>query len=483
MVKHGPSCHSCSLVSDTFSAPGHDLIDWIAQYLREVERYPVRAQVAPGDIARAVAAHPPENGEPLDVILRDAKEKLIPGITHWQHPGFLGYFAITATEPGILAEILSAALNVNGMLWATSPAATELEQVTVRWLAELLGLDDRWFGQLTDTASTSTLLALAAARDADPAIDVRGRGLAGRADVPALRVYCSELAHSSVDKAVITLGIGHANLVKIPVDAEFRMRTDVLAQRIAEDRAAGYRPIAVVAVSGTTGVASIDPIAAIADVCKHEGLWLHVDAAYAGSAAVAPEYQWVLDGVERADSLVVNPHKWMLTPVGCSAFWVRDPNALRRAFTLVPEYLRTSAVDVLDYHDVGYQLGRPFRALKLWMVLRAYGARGLADVIRAHCALAQRLVEWVKSDPDWKVVAPVHLSLVCLRYAPPGMSPEEADAANMRILETVNARGRVLLSHTKIDGRVVLRLAIGNARTEERHVKTAWEELRKAAES
>ncbi len=464
-----------------FAIHGHALVDWIAAYLRDLERYPVRAQTSPGDIVRALPAHAPQEGEPLDDILRDAREKLIPGITHWQHPGFLGYFAITAPVPGILAEILSAALNVNGMLWATSPAATELEQVTVRWLGELLGIGEGWFGQLTDTASTSTLLALAAARDADPSIDARGRGLAGRADLPALRVYCSELAHSSVDKAVITLGIGHSNLVKIPVDAEFRMRTDVLERRIAEDRAAGYRPIAVVAVSGTTGVASIDPIAAIGAVCKRERLWLHVDAAYAGSAAVAPEYRWVLDGVEFADSLVVNPHKWMVTPVGCSAFWVRDANTLRRAFTLVPEYLRTSAVDVLDYHDVGYQLGRPFRALKLWMVLRAYGARGLADMIRAHCALAQKVVGWVKATPDWEVAAPVHLSLVCVRYSPPGMSVEEANKRNMQILETVNARGKVLLSHTKLNDRVVLRMAIGNARTEERHVRTAWEELKEAA--
>jgi aromatic-L-amino-acid decarboxylase len=458
-------------------------VDWIARYLRDVEQYPVRARTAPGDIARAMAEHAPAQGEPLDLILRDAKEKLLPGITHWQHPGFLAYFANTATAPGILGELLTAALNANGMIWATSPAATELEQVTMRWLAELLGIGDGWFGQITDTASTSTLLALAAARDADPAVDARGRGLAGRTDLPALRVYASEFAHSSVDKAVITLGIGHDNLVKIPVDEAFRMRPDALAERIAADRAAGMRPIAVVAVVGTTSVASIDPVAAIAEVCQREKLWLHVDAAYAGSAAVAPEFRWILDGVQRADSLVVNPHKWMVTPVGCSALWVRDANTLRRAFTLVPEYLRTNAVDVLDYHDVGFQLGRPFRALKLWMVLRAYGAQGLADIIREHCALAQRMAGWVREAPDWQLAAPVHLSLVCVRYAPPAMSPADADAANMAILERVNAGGRVLLSHTKINGRVVLRLAIGNARTGERHVRGAWEALQRAAET
>jgi aromatic-L-amino-acid decarboxylase len=464
-----------------FAAHAHELVDWIAEYLRDVGHLPVRSTVTPGEIARSLPASAPQRGEPLAAILADARSKLMPGITHWQHPGFLAYFANTATAPGILAELLAAALNANGMIWATSPAATELEQVTMRWLAELLGLGESWFGQITDTASTSTLLALAAARDADPALDVRGRGLAGRDDIRALRVYCSEHAHSSVDKAVMTLGIGHANLVKIPADAEFRMRPDALAQHIAADRAAGFHPVAVVAVAGTTSVASFDPVDAIADICRREKLWLHVDAAYAGAAAVAPEFRWVLDGVTRADSLVVNPHKWMVTPIGCSALWVRDAHALRRAFTLVPEYLRTSAGDGLDYHDVGFQLGRPFRALKLWMVLRAYGAEGLAQLIRSHCGMAQHFAGWVRSEPQWRVVAPVLVSLVCFQHAPPHLDGTALDAHNTQIMESVNRRGHVLLSHTRINGRVVLRLAIGNARTEEIHVRTAWEDLRAAS--
>jgi aromatic-L-amino-acid decarboxylase len=351
----------------------------------------------------------------------------------------------------------------------------------MRWLAEVLGIGDAWFGQITDTASTSTLLALAAARDADPTVDARGRGLAGRADLPALRVYCSEFAHSSVDKAVMTLGIGHANLVKIPVDERFRLRPDALASAIAEDRVAGFRPIAIVATAGTTSVASIDPVSAIADIAQRERLWLHVDASYAGAAASAPEFRWVLDGAARAASLVVNPHKWMAVPVGCSALWVRDAASLRRAFTLVPEYLRTNAGDVLDYHDVGFQLGRPFRALKLWMVMRAYGVNGLASIIRKHCALAKEFAGWVHAADGWEISAPVELSLVCFRYAPKGMSPENADAANSRILEAVNKGGRALLSHTKVGGRVVLRLAIGNARTEAHHLHTAWADLQAAA--
>jgi aromatic-L-amino-acid decarboxylase len=468
-------------VEPEFSAAAHELVDWIANYVHTVGQYPVRARTAPGDITRAMAPHAPPDAEPLELILREAREQLLPGITHWQHPGFMGYFGTTGTTPGILAEMLTAALNVNGMIWATSPAATELEQVVMRWLAGMLGIGDAWFGQITDTASTSTLLALAAARDADPSVDARGRGLAGRADLPALRVYSSEFAHSSVDKAVMTLGIGHQNLVKIPVDERFRMRPDALASAIAADRAAGYRPIAIVATAGTTSVASIDPVGAIADVARHEHLWLHVDASYAGAAASAPEFRWVLDGVTRADSVVVNPHKWMGVPVGCSAFWVRNAESLRRAFTLVPEYLRTNAGDVLDYHDVGFQLGRPFRALKLWMVMRAYGVNGLAGMIREHCAMATQFADWVRAAGDWEIAAPVELSLVCFRYAPNGMSLEAANDANTQILETVNKGGRALLSHTKLDNRVVLRLAIGNFRTDAQHLHAAWTELQAAA--
>ncbi|HYV98565.1 MAG TPA: pyridoxal-dependent decarboxylase [Gemmatimonadaceae bacterium] len=466
---------------DAFATHAHELVDWIATYLRDVEQYPVRAQTAPGDIARAVDGPPPEEPEPLDEIVADVRDKLLPGITHWQHPAFLAWFANTATTPGILAEMFAAALNANGMVWASSPAASELEHVTMRWLGELLGLGTGWFGQITDTASTSTLLALAAARESDASLDIRERGLAGRADLPAFRIYTSEFAHTVVDKAAMTLGIGLANIVRVPVDSEYRMRPGELARLIAADRASGCRPMAVVGVSGTTSVASIDPLPAIADICAQEKVWMHVDAAYAGSAAIAPEFRWVLEGAERADSVSVNPHKWLVTPIGCSALWVRDVAALRRAFTVVPEFLKTSARDVTDFHDVGFQLGRPFRALKLWMVLRAYGARGLAQIIRAHCALAQRFAEWVRAEPDWEVAAPVHLSLVCFRYAPAGLAPEQADAANTAILESVNRSGRAFLSHTKLGGRIVLRLAVGNARTEERHVRAAWEALREAA--
>jgi aromatic-L-amino-acid/L-tryptophan decarboxylase len=465
-----------------FAAAGHALVDWIARYLTDVEHYPVLAQVAPGDVRRALPQAPPEHGTSLDQMLPDFDRLILPGVTHWNHPGFFAYFAISGSAAGILAEFLTAALNVNAMLWRTSPAATELEQVTLDWIRQMLGLAPGWFGIITDTASISTLLALAAAREAQPDLAVRTRGLAGRRDLPVLRVYASEQAHSSVDKAAITLGFGHDNVVHVPVDGEWRMRPDALAAAITHDRALGHRPVAVVATVGTTGTTSIDPVPAVADICAREHVWLHVDGAYGGMAAVVPELRPVLAGVERADSLVVNPHKWLFTPIDCSAFYTRRPDVLRRAFTLVPDYLvTTDADDVVNYMDYGVQLGHRFRALKLWAVIRAFGAAGLADRVAHHCALAREFAQWIDATPDWERVAPVPFSLVCFRYAPAGVGPAVADDWNAAILERVNASGRVYLSHTKLAGRYVLRLAIGNLRTDRRHVAEAWHLLQDAA--
>jgi aromatic-L-amino-acid decarboxylase len=368
------------------------------------------------------------------------------------------------------------------MLWKTGPAATELEEVALDWLRQLMGLGPGWFGVINDTASISTLLALAAAREAQPGLDVRRRGMAGRADLPVLRVYCSEHAHSSVEKAAITLGLGHDNVVKIPADAEFRLRVDLLEQAMAADRAQGMLPIAAVATIGTTSTTSIDPVGEIAELCRSENVWLHVDAAYGGAAAVVPELQDIMDGVHLADSLVVNPHKWLFTPVDCSAFWTRQPAVLRRAFALVPEYLATAEQDtVVNLMDYGPQLGRRFRALKLWMVMRAFGAEGLAERIRHHIQLAAEFADWVRAEPGWEVVAPHPFSLVCFRHAPDGTGEAERAATNARILDAVNASGEVFLSHTKLGERYVLRLAIGNIRTERRHVARAWALLREAA--
>jgi aromatic-L-amino-acid decarboxylase len=470
------------LPTSELEAHGKTLLAWISTYLEHPERYPVVSQLKPGDVRRSLPNVPPTTAEPLERILTDFEQKILPGITHWNHPGFFAYFSISSSIPGILAELLISALDVNAMLWKTSPAATELEELTMDWLRQLLGLGDGWFGLINDTASISTMLALAAAREAKPELAIRSRGMAGRSDLPVLRVYCSEQAHSSVDKGALTLGLGLENVVKIPCDAEFRMRPDALESAVAADRAAGRLPLACVATVGTTSTSSIDPVPAIAAVCGSQQLWLHVDGSYGGVAAVSPRFRHVLDGVPLADSLVVNPHKWLFTPIDCSAFFTRHPDVLKRAFSLVPEYLVTNEQDdVVNLMDYGVQLGRRFRALKLWMVIRAFGAEGLARRLEHHCALARTFAAWVERESGWEVAAPVPFSLVCFRFAPAGASEAELERLNAAILHRINRSGEAYLSHTKLNGRYVLRLAIGNIGTEERHVARAWELLRQAA--
>jgi aromatic-L-amino-acid decarboxylase len=414
-------------------------------------------------------------------MLQDFHATILPGITHWNHPAFFAYFANSASYPGILGELLTAGLNANGMLWITSPAVTELEQVTLDWLRQLMGLGDGWFGQITDTASVSTFYALAAARER-AGYDVRTKGMTARPELPRLRVYCSEHAHSSIDKAVIALGIGHENLVKIPADDQFRMRADALAAAIADDVAAGFKPIAVVPCIGTTSTTSVDPVVEAVRIAREYGCWVHVDAAYGGVAAIVPELRYLLDGVDGADSLVVNPHKWLFTPMDCSVFYTRDPHTVKQAFALLPEYLVTSTPDeTINLMDYGIQLGRRFRALKLWMVLRAFGREGLAERIRRHCELAREFAGMVHFEGGWELTAPVTLSLVCFRLVPPGADEDTIARVNAAIMERVNARGHAYLSHTKVAGRYTLRLAIGNIRTDRSHVDVAWRELREAA--
>ena len=380
--------------------------------------------------------------------------------------------------------MLIAALDVKAMLWKTSPAATELEQVATDWLRQMLGLREGWFGITTDTASISSMLALAAARESRPELEIRARGMAGRADLPRLRVYTSAHAHSSIDKAALALGIGLDNVVKIGDDADFRMRPDALATTIAADRDRGYLPLACVATVGTTSTSSIDPIPRISDICRGENVWLHVDGAYGGTLAIVPEFRYVLEGIEGADSLVVNPHKWLFTPFDCSVFFIKHPEVLKRAFSLVPEYLVTREQDaVVNYMDYGVQLGRRFRALKLWMVIRAFGTEGLTARLRRHCALARTFAGWVQATGDWEVMAPVPFALVCFRYAPEDMSELTRDRINETIMHAVNDGGEVFLSHTKLRDRFTLRLSIGNIRTEERHVALAWTKLRAAAQA
>jgi aromatic-L-amino-acid decarboxylase len=420
--------------------------EWVARYLEGVRERPVLAQVNPGDIRAALPAAPPETAEPFAAVLRDLDEVLLPGITHWNHPRFFAYFAVSGTEPGILAEFLTAALNVNAMLWRTSPAATELEELAVDWVRQLLGLPEGLHGHIEDTASTSTLAALTAARH------LRPHGT----------VLCSEHAHSSMDKAARLLGIP---LRKVAADAEYRMRPDALAEALAEVEAA-----AVVATVGTTSTSSVDPVSEIAALSAEAGAWLHVDAAYAGPAMVCEENRWAFAGVERADSLVVNPHKWLLTPIDCSLLYTKRPDVLREAFSIAPVYLRSSEEGVTNLTDYGPALGRRFRSLKLWAVIRCYGREGLQGVIREHQRLARLFASWVEAAPGWEVVAPVPFSLVCFRR-------KGSDEENAAVLARVNATGEAYLSHTVLDGRYVLRLAVGHHRTTENDVRRAWELL------
>ncbi len=451
---------------EVFRAEARRMVDWIADYLADGgRRYPVLSRVEPGEVASRLPATAPENAEAPGAVWKDFQEIVLPGVTHWNHAGFMAYFGITGSAPGILGELLSAALNVNGMLWRTCPSATELELVVLGWLREAVGLPGDFFGFLTDTASISSLLALAAARErAFP--DIRTRGMSGRDDLGALTVYASDQAHSSVAKACLTLGIGLEGYRTIPHDAEYRMDPEALAAAIAADRAAGRLPLAVVATVGTTSTTSVDPVPAIAEICRKEGLWLHVDAAYAGSAAICSETRWCLDGCEKADSLVFNPHKWLFTPIDASALFTPHPEIFKRAFALVPEYLTTPVTgQVVDLMDYGVQLGRRFRALKLWWVLRTFGLEGIRQRLRHHMAMARDFADWVDDHPRLERLAPVPFSVVCFRAVAPGADAEELDAHNMGLLERINRSGEVFLSHTRLDDGIALRVAIGNLRT------------------
>lgn len=456
------------------------MADWIADYLDTVDDLPVLSAVEPGEIRALLPGSAPEVGESMDDALRDFREVVLPGITHWNHPAFFGYFAITGSGPGILGEMLAAALNVNAMVWRSSPAATELEEVVADWLRQWLGLPEAFDGVINDTASSSTLHALAAAREvAYP--EARQRGLFG---LPRGRIYASEEAHSSVEKAVLALGFGRDGFAAIPADAEFRMDPEALRTRVARDVEEGVRPVAVVATLGTTSTSSVDPVDSIAEVAETYGLWLHVDAAYGGPAAIVPELRPLFAGWDRADSIVVNPHKWLFTPVDCSLLYCKRPEDLVRAFSIVPEYLRSGNVDeVRNLMDYGVALGRRFRALKLWFVLRHLGREGVVACLREHVALARDFSAWVDEAPGWTRMAPTPLSTVTFRRVEAGWDEARLNALNHRILDRVNASGRAFLTHTALDGRVALRLSIGNLRTHAEHVERVRRLLDDAAET
>jgi aromatic-L-amino-acid decarboxylase len=463
------------MTSDEFRRWGKALVDWIADYREGIERYPVLSQVEPGEVRRRLPAEPPETGEGFDAVLADLTEIVLPGITHWQHPSFFAYFPSNASYPSVLGELASAGLGVQGMLWATSPAATELETHILDWLVSALDLPAGFRsgsdggGVIQDTASSAALCALVAARERGRNEGVRG----------GLTAYASTQAHSSIEKAVRIAGLGPGGVRLIEVDEGYRMRPEALAAAMAADRAAGLTPVFVCATVGTTSSLAVDPVAEIGPLCKDFGAWLHVDAAMAGTAALCPEHRWIHEGLEHADSYCFNPHKWMFTAFDCDAFWVRDRAALVRSLSVLPEYLRNTATEsgkVIDYRDWQVPLGRRFRALKLWFVLRTYGLEGLRRRVRRHVELARDFASWVAADERFELVVPPSLNLVCFRL-------RGGDEENEALLGRLNASGALYLTHTRLGGRYTLRLSIGQTDTEERHVRAAWERIRAEAET
>jgi aromatic-L-amino-acid decarboxylase len=467
------------MTPDEFRRWGRDTVEWVARYMERVGELPVLSQVAPGDVRRALPPMPPEEAEPFENVLRDMDEIVLPGVTHWQSPRFFGYFPANASGPSILGELLSAGLGVQGMLWSTSPACTEVETHTLDWLVRLLGLPERFLstgaggGVIQDSASSATLCALLAARDRA----TEGRANRAGAD-PRLKVYASQHAHSSVEKAVRIAGLGSDSLRLIAVDERFAMRADELERAIVGDRREGGVPCCVVATAGTTSTNAFDPVQEIGEVCRRHGAWLHVDAAMSGTAAVCPELRFVNLGLEAADSYCVNPHKWMFVNFDCDAFYVADRSSLLNALSILPEYLRNPATEagaVIDYRDWQVPLGRRFRALKLWATIRCYGAEGLRRHVREHVRLAQELAGWIREDPDFELAAPVPLNLVCFRH-------RAGDAVNQAIMDRLNRSGELFLTHTRLDGRLVLRLSVGGTWTGRQHVVEAWDAVRRAAE-
>jgi aromatic-L-amino-acid/L-tryptophan decarboxylase len=469
---------------EEFRAALHRAADWVADYRAGIEGLAVSPSSAPGDVTALLPREMPERPSPLSDIFDELDRVILPHVVNWGHPSFLGYFGSTTTAPGIVGELLAAALNVSAMTWRTSPAATELESVVLEWMRRALGLPGEFTGVVYDTASVALLHALAAAREG-LGIDARRRGLAGRRDVPALRVYASEQAHSSVEKAAVTLGVGEENVRRVGTDESFRMDAAALREAVGEDRRAGLLPLAVVATVGTTSTAAVDPVEEIADFCRAEKIWLHVDAAYGGALALLPEFRHLAGKLETADSLVVNPHKWLFVPLDFSALYTRRPELLRETFSLVPEYLRGDAErGEINYMDYGIQLGRRFRALKAWAVFKTFGRAGLEARIREHLRLARLFAERVAQTPGFELAAPPEMAVVCFRALPAREGSEpgaRADDFNRALVEAVNATGRAYLTHTTLRGRIALRLAFGNVLTTERHLTDALTLLQEKA--
>ncbi len=467
---------------EDFRKNAHEVVDWIADYYALIEEFPVKSQAAPGDVASRLPEKPPADGEGFESIFSDFQDIVLPGITHWQHPSFFAYFPANGSFPSLLGEMLTAALGAQCMIWQTSPAAAEMEERVMRWLGGMIGLPPTFEGVIQDTASTATLCSILTARERATEYAVNARG--GGAN-PKLTVYCSEETHSSIEKAVKIAGLGEENLRKIEVDEEYAMVPGALEKAIAADIHGGYLPCCVVATIGTTGSTAVDPLEAIGKICREKGVWLHVDAALAGTAMLLPEYRWMIDGIEYADTFVFNPHKWMFTNFDCSAYFVQDREALIRTFEIHPEYLKTGEkVRVNNYRDWGIQLGRRFRALKLWFVIRSYGVKGLQATIRKHLDIAHSLADDIRGAEDFELLAPVPLNTVCFRYHPPGRDDRETlNRLNAGLLEAVNSTGKLFMTHTKLRGDYTLRLVVGQTSVEKRHVENAWDLIRTTARS
>jgi aromatic-L-amino-acid decarboxylase len=463
---------------EEFRRRGHETVEWMADYMERVEAFPVLSPVSPGDIISQLPPSPPDKGESYDDIMTDMGTIIMPGITHWQHPSFFAYFPANTSPPSILAEMVVSTLAPQCMLWQTSPAATELETRVMEWLRDMLGLPSEFTGVIQDTASTATLCAILSAREKVTDHAINETGFVGKG---VLTAYCSSETHSSIEKGVKIAGLGKENLRKISVDGAYAMDPVALESAIEEDKDHGRLPCIVVATIGTTGSTAIDPLVEIGQVCDRQGVWLHVDAAHAGTALVCPEFRWMVDGIEHADSLVMNPHKWMLTTLPTSAYFVRDPETLVRTFEILPEYLKTKAEGVANYRDWGVPLGRRFTALKLWFVIRTYGVLGLRDLVRSHVEMAHMFRDEVEAAPDFETMAPSPVNLVCFRYHPPDASEEDLDAINETLLERLNATGRIYLTHTKLDGRYTIRMVVGQTFVERRHVQAAWDMIQETA--
>jgi len=465
-----------------FRKYAHELVDWMADYMEKAGSYPVRAAVQPREILRQIPESPPQRGEPFETLFADFQNIILPGMTHWQSPSFFAYFPANSSPPSILAEMLTATLGAQCMSWVTSPAATELEERMMQWLAGMISLPATFTGVIQDTASTATLCALLTARERASHFSVNARGFSSS---PPFTAYCSTEAHSSVEKAVKIAGLGRENLRKVPVDDAFAMQPRALERMLEEDRAAGHVPLFAVAAMGTTGSTAIDPLREIGGLCRRYQVWLHVDAAFAGSALILPELRWMSAGVEMCDSFVFNPHKWLFTNFDCSAYFVRDVEALVRTFEILPEYLKTSESErVNNYRDWGLQLGRRFRALKLWFVIRSYGVEGLQEKLRLHIRMAYDLAEQMRASGDFELLAPAPLNVLCFRYHPAGIrSDETLNELNARLLESLNATGKLYLTHTKLGGNFTLRLVIGQTNVQPPHVGNAWRLIQHVARS